>query len=388
MRFIIYPYRICIVWLLSTGCFQVVRAQTDSLRTEPNIAKEKNLFSTGSGLQHGFIFAHSQAVQNTKGARPTGLELILSWQRNDAAVWDLCNCYPRKGLLLAYYDYDTKILGKSVSSAYFLEPVYRLSKNLFFSFKGVTGVSYLTHPFDSIRNPSNQSYSTHFSGYLLVGLGVWVRLSEHWWLATSVNYQHISNGGLRQPNKGINWPTAGVALSYQKNSRPFYSGIRTTEKFWKKQSLRWEAGFFGIPRRSLDETGNSRRLLLIGLSLETGKQIGRINTVTLGMEVYRDAELRAKLKRDSVKASPVKAGILVGHEFLLGKFLFSQRLGLYVFDQTPYYDRLYHRWGLQYQISRHWGLGFNLQAHRQVADFVDLRFTYSWQKPIIKNDRP
>lgn len=354
-------------------------AQADSSITVKQPYKQKSLFSIGLGHQRGFIFAHSQAVQNTRGSYPKGLELILSWQRNDASVWDICNCYPRKGLLLTYYHFDNSILGRGFSAAYFLEPKYRLHKNLFFSFKGASGFSYLTNPFDSINNPVNQSYSTHLSAYLAVGVGFWYRLNPHWWLNASANYQHVSNGGLRQPNKGINWPTAGLALSYQKTSRPFYTGARMKEKFWKDQALRWDAGLFGIARRTLDDDGTSRRVPLVGLALQTSKQVGRINALTFGLELYRDEELRVQLKRDSIKASPVKSGILAGHEFLLGRFIFSQRIGLYIFDQTPYYDRLYHRWGIQYGINRHINLGVNLNAHRQVADFVDLRFTYTFQ---------
>ncbi|MCU7549071.1 acyloxyacyl hydrolase [Chitinophagaceae bacterium LB-8] len=371
--------------LLTVGIIVIIHsitasAQYDSIDHLQSKDKQKSLFSIGAGVQHGFIFAHSQAVQNTKGAHPTGVELFLSWQRNDAATWNLCHCYPRNGLLLSYYDYDTKILGAGSSAAYFLEPTYRLSHNIFFSLKGVAGLSYLSNPFDSIHNPTNQSYSTQFSGYLLVGMGLWFNLNKHWWINTSINYQHESNGGIKQPNKGINWPTGGIALSYQKNSRPFYTGIKMKDKFWKQYAPRFDIGVFGLPRRSLDENGNRARLLLLGLTFQAGKQVGRINNLTLGAEVYQDQELKVKLLRDSLNASPVKAGLLVGHEFILGKFLFSQRLGIYVFDQTPYYDQLYHRWGLQYRINQHIGVGFNLQAHRQVADYVDLRVVYSFQK--------
>jgi hypothetical protein len=365
------------VLLFMIASLQIATAQSDSAASEERSNKEKSLFSIGTGVQHGFILSHSAAVQNTKGSHPTGIELMLSWQRNDAAVWNLCNCYPRKGLLLAYYDYDSKILGKSVSAAYFLEPTYRISNRLFFSFKGSAGLSYLTHPFDSINNPTNQSYSTHLSNYLLVGIGLWFRLNQHWWINTSVNYQHESNGGTKQPNKGINWPTAGFALSYQKFYRPFYSGVKIKDKFWKDYSLRLDAGLFGIPRRALDENGNSKRLPLIGMVLQSSKQIGRTNALTIGMEVYHDDELRVRLKRDSIKASSIKSGMLLGHEFLLGRFIFNQRLGFYVFDQTPYYDRVYHRWGLQYSINQRLGLGLNMQAHRHVADYVDLRLIYT-----------
>lgn len=355
-------------------------AQTDSATAIINPVKREPMFSIGLGIQHGSIFAHSVDVQNTRGARPTGIEAILSWQRNDSATFALCHCYPRQGLLLAYYDYDVALLGKSATAAYFLEPSYKISNTVLFSFKGAAGLSYLNNPFDSISNPGNQSYSTHLSAYLLLGVGAWVRVSEQWWLNPNINYQHISNGGTRKPNKGINWPTAGLAISYQPASRPLYTGARTTEKYWRNYSVRYDFSLLGTLRRGYDETGERKRSPLSGLALQAGRQVGRLSMLTLGAEAYHDEELQNQLRKEDLNASATKAGILLGHEFLLGRFQFSQRLGVYVFDQTPYYDRIFHRWGLQYRINRHFSAGFNLLAHRQVAEFADLRLTYTFQK--------
>ncbi|MEX0997934.1 MAG: acyloxyacyl hydrolase [Flavobacteriaceae bacterium] len=374
-------YKLCLFTLIFTAWLTpAVFAQADTTRTAVPSAKEKSLFSVGLGVQHGFIFAHSQEVQNTKGARPTGIEGVLSWQRNDAAAYDLCRCYPRHGVLLSYYDYDVDLLGKSGTAAYFLEPTYRISDRVLFSFKGAMGLSYLSNPFDSISNPGNQSYSTHLSVYLLVGVGAWVRLSEQWWLNPTVNYQHISNGGSRKPNKGINWPTAGIAVSYQPEFRPWYRGERTTENYWKESATRYSVTLLGAMRRGYDEAGDRKRYALGGLAIQAGRQVGSLSMLTLGAEVYHDEELKDKLKREGLDASPLKAGLLVGHEFLLGRFQFSQGLGVYVFDQTPYYDRLFHRWGLQYSINRHISAGFNLLAHRHIAEFLDFRLTYTFQK--------
>jgi len=373
-------FRFILIFIAANAYGQVIKAQTDTLTSGKNNLKEEDLFSVGVGVQHGFIFPHSQAVQNTKGARPTGVEAILSWQSNDAPIWELCNCFPRKGLLLAYYNFDKAILGKGGMAAYFLEPTYRITNTAFFSFKGAAGLSYLTNPFDSIGNPANQSYSTTISAYLLVGVGAWFRLSDHWWLNPAVNYQHISNGGIKQPNKGINWPTAGIALSYQPKFRPYYTGAYLKEKFWKAYSPRWDIGAFGTARRGYDESQNRILSPLLGLSLQVAKQVGQISAVSMGAEVYHDEELRHKLRQDSVTASSVKAGIMAGHEFILGKFLFSQRLGYYVLNQTPNSDKLFHRWGLLYRINQHVGAGLTLLAHRQVAEFIDIRILYSCQK--------
>lgn len=370
------------LWLIISGTWVnfPILAQTDTTNVTVTKSKEKSLFSFGMGIQHGFIFAHTEEVQNTKGARPTGIEAILGWQRNDAAIFDLCHCYPRQGLLLAYYDYDVTLLGKSATAAYFLEPTYRISDRVLFSFKGSMGVSYLTNPFDSISNPGNQSYSTHLSIYLLVGVGTWVRLSEKWWVNPNINYQHISNGGSSQPNKGINWPTAGIALTYQPVSRPWYTGTRTTANNWRDYPTRYHISLLGTVRRGYDEAGDRERYGVMGLALQAGRQVGALSMLTLGAEVYHDEELKEKLRRDSLNASPVKAGLLVGHEFLLGRFQFGQGLGVYVFDQTPYYDRIYHRWGLQYRISPRIFTGVSLLAHRHIAEFVDFRIGYTLQK--------
>ena len=365
---------ILLIWL---AIFFVYNVQGQGQTSNGPVRKD--IFSVGVGAQHGFIFAHSEAVENTKGSNPTGIEGILSWQRNDSATWSLCNCFPRKGLLLAYYDYDNKVLGKSITGAYFLEPTYRLSKGSFFAFKGAAGISYLTNPFDSVRNPRNQSYSTHVSAYLLLGVGVWFRVGGQWWLNPSVNYQHESNGGLREPNKGINWPTAGIALSYQPQAATYYTGQRIKERTWTRRPLRWDAILFGIARRDLDERGQSRRLPLVGVGVQAAKQVGRISNITLGVEGYRDEELRMELLKDSIDVPPVKAGLQAGHEFILGRFLFTQQVGVYIYDKTPYFDRLYHRWGVQYRMGRV-GVGFNLKAHKQVADFADLRVSYSFKQ--------
>jgi hypothetical protein len=379
--------QICRIIMITTVCvfsgaiFQqaVLHSQLQDL-VHADSLRRPLLFSIGAGGQHGFIFAHSPEVENTKGARPTGAELMISWQRNDRKTWDLCNCYPRKGLMLAYYNFGRQVLGKGAAAAFFLEPVYRINSATFLSFKGSAGFAYLSNPFDSLYNVTNQSYSTDFSGYLLVGGGAWFRLGRHWWTNITVNYQHTSNGGFRQPNKGINWPTAGLSIHYYIRPDKYFQGQRSTEKFWKGKSIRWDAAIFGIAKKERDINGKNQRFPLMGLSLQGSKQVGRIHALTGGLEVFTDRSVRMRLNRDSLEGSATRAGVLVGHEFLLGQFIFSQRLGAYVYHNTPYFTRLYHRWGIHYYINKQVGLGFHLNAHKHVAEFVDFRISYSWRK--------
>jgi hypothetical protein len=77
-------------------------------------------------------------------------------------------------------------------------------------------------------------------------------------------------------------------------------------------------------------------------------------------------------------------GLMIGHEFIFRRILFSQQLGYYLFKDTKTFSALYqqafpslyHRWGLRYKLNAHWFAGFNMLAHNQVADFIDLRLNY------------
>lgn len=110
--------------------------------------------------------------------------------------------------------------------------------------------------------------------------------------------------------------------------------------------------------------------------MQATKQIGRTSALNTGLELYYDNALKQKLKKDSVEGSPLRAGLLAGHEFLLGKFFFSQQLGVYVINRNPYYNRIYHRWALRYQLNKHWLTGIGFNAHLEIADFIDVRLMY------------
>ncbi len=327
-------------------------------------------------LHYGFIIAHSQAVQNTAGSHPRGIEIELIKQRVDTTSWKLCRCYPAKGWSFSYFDFNNTILGHGISIAYFLEPSYRIGKRAQFRFRGNIGFSYLTKPFHPQKNSSNMSYSTHLSGYAQLGISGTYQAGRQWLIVLGGQYQHVSNGGLKEPNKGINWPTASLGVTWfrQKYNLPVYA--KMDNKDYKRQKPYMEAGVFFSGKQGYKPNGQTPRTLLTGIIIQANKQVGRINSLNAGIEFYYDNALNQKLQKDSIDGSAFRLGLLAGHEFLLGKFFFSQQLGIYLLHNNPYYNRMYHRWALRYQLNKHWITGVGFKAHKQVADFIDVRLMY------------
>lgn len=117
---------------------------------------------------------------------------------------------------------------------------------------------------------------------------------------------------------------------------------------------------------------------MVGVVAQMGKQAGLINHLNAGMEWSYDDVIDKDLLDDSIPGSPQQWAFLAGHEFLLGRFRFSQQLGIYILKDNPYSDDWFHRWGINYRAGKHYAVGLNLKAHRQVADYIDLRLMYSW----------
>jgi len=330
-----------------------------------------------AGIQGGFIFAHSVDVQNTNGARPRGVELAAGQWRSDSLLWNTCRCTALQTATVGYHHFDTDILGRALSVSYSLEPVFRISYRSSVSLRSVAGLAYLSHPFHPQTNPTNQSYSMPVSAHLAVGVGYWWKVNNYWQVGAHVLYQHVSNGGTRQPNRGINWPTAGLTVSRSLLPRNATSFLRAEAELSDK--TRWDVTLFGLSKRVGGQAdGNSLRFLVAGASLQAARQVGRINNMTGGVELMWDDAVANQMRLEGVEKDPWRVAVAAGHEFVLGRFLFSQQVGVYLHQPGRYFDPVYHRWGLAYRITPHWMTGVNMKAHRHVADFTDFRVTYSF----------
>lgn len=363
-----YKYSIAgVLFLLNTGHQALIAQQLRSLSLFPH---------------YGFIFVHSDDVENTRDSRPFGLQFDLSVQRTDQTSYDLCRCSPRQGFSLYYFNYDNDILGQSLSPAYFLEPTFRLGAKLSYAFRGTVGLSFLNNPHHPKKNPDNQSYSTHVSALLGLSSGLDFRLKQNFDLQFRLNYLHISNGGIKDPNKGINWPTLSLGLSY-KPAKSQSSAEYEASRVSKTPYLRW--AFSGLLSSRIAAVGDKQRYFVYGLGAGLSRQVNSLSAITLAGEFHYDKALEERYRRAGEPEQAAFAGLLAGHEFLLGRFIFSQELGYYLFKPKPLDYGFYHRWGLSYYLNRHVLLGVNLKAHRQVAHFLDFRISYFMRRALKPN---
>lgn len=332
--------------------------------------------SLGLSFSRTYTLVHTPEIDDVRGSRPLGITASYAHQFTDSLTWDQCACYPRTGLLAGYFHLDDPgTLGNAYFLAGYVEPFLWTGKRLDLSLRGVFGGTYQDEPYHPEKNPENHAYSTYFSFFLQFGVHAHLRLDERNTLKFSALYDHSSNGGVSKPNKGLNHP--GFSVGYERSLTPIEFPDRSTpSKSNDDTPPRLDLAFFGGGKN----TGPQRDIIygLGGHSLKLAQPMNSIHTLTIGGEWLVDGGLKAEMEDRGERAKDHQRGsIALGHEFLMGRFIFSQELGLYLYDPSALDDPIYHRWGLSYYPDPNFFVGINLKAHRHIADFIDFRVGFS-----------
>ncbi len=327
--------------------------------------------------QFAYVIIHSRDIRPMENTYPFCFGLDLKKRYTSRKTWETCNCYPMLGFSLMYWDFNNpEILGRGFSTLFFVEPFFGFMRKVNLSIRAGFGLAYLSNPYDEDKNPLNLSYSTHLGFPLLLSINLNYQLSPKFNINTGISYNHISNGGVKYPNKGINYPSIILGLDYYIKPAK-YTQFPSTD--WREEATKRKRNdiLLFLASTSL-EPNETERYTVFGLFYNFSCRVGRIDALNTGFEWVLDASLKEKISRDSLGKDYQRGSILIGHEFLLGQFTFSQQLGIYIYNPYKRNDAVYQRYGLNYFLNKRYIFGFNLKAHRYIADFIDFRFGISF----------
>lgn len=322
---------------------------------------------------YGYIIPHSKYIRHVSYSNPFGIELDYGWILTSQSDWERCNCYTRAGISTSFINFDNPdILGSAINLMLFVEPyITNPRKNNWMSIGMGAGPSYLTKVYDEKTNPDNLFFSTRLSFIIYFDIIYNFRLNDHANGKIFAKYNHISNGSVSQPNKGMNFPTLGLGMDYALKPPSFPERKPVPVK---QKKIIFSAAVFGTLRRSLWEEFNdlSNHTIGYGLLVKGRKKISKINALNSGFELFLDDKVQEKSEGQKEHR---QLSWLIGHDLLLGRFMFSQHWGTYL--NGPHYDDIFfQRYSLTFNLVNHLHIGVNLKAHRQVAHNFNLHLSY------------
>jgi hypothetical protein len=353
---------------------QITNGQTDTSQ----LNKKQSVY--GLSFHDATILVHTKQVENTRGASPKGVAFEISTLHSGSDTYKRWGFYSRNGVILSYFNFNTPILGSTYSAAYFLEPIFKLGNKAELRVKAAMGIGYLTNPNSNLKDSSataNFNYGSNLNAYLQVSVGASVHFTKNISGYISGNFNHNSNAGFAIPNRGVNYPSLSFGVLYHAKNNSLLTYKRVKDDSWKKNNaIQYYVGVFDAFKDGWTGVGiKYKKQLLIGATAFAAKRVSNVNAVTAGIEAYND------------NTSSFFASVLLGNEFYLSKFILSQQLGYHLYKNTDAYNNVYlrninpvknfyQRYGIAYQLTQKYRIGFNFLARLDAADFFDFRLLY------------
>ena len=319
-------------------------------------------------------FAQTKSAAFIKGAKPQGLQLDLYKLWDSQENINACNCIPKSGISFSYFNLGMpNLLGNAFVTSLFMEPQFEMSNRYIIGIKAQAGFVYASKKFDRNTNPGNLTYSSNISNYLALGISNYYFINPKTAVNLSFIFNHISNGGLKNPNHGLNFPGFNFGLNYYFEKPNYHYSVRAKSKV-EPNIAKYLTLFYSA---TTSNSYSDKRYAIFGLELSGVKKINGVLFTTATLSLYKDNAVQQRLIQDSLLAqSQYRCGIGTGIGFNMGKVNFASSIGAYVYDPINYYARIYHQHEISYQLNKQWAVGINLKAHTYIANYTDIRIKY------------
>jgi hypothetical protein len=334
-----------------------------------------NHYSIGIQAHYGFIIPHSAAIAPVSKTNPYSFEISLNNLKTSYESWSVFNRYNISGIQFNYFNFQNpEILGSAYLLTVFTEPVLSYGNRFRFSVKGGAGLSYHTKIFKFEKNELNKFFSTSISFPLYLSARIKYSINESANLILSGTYNHISNGAMRIPNYGMNFPTVAAGLEYFPKKNP-HLDRSVTPQLIKKVSGRYLlvqvlSGYkvvWGVDTYSF------------GVSTRYTWQLRARYALNAGAELIFDGGVKKYLEIHGLNLDYKRFAITGGQDFLLGKAVFTQYLGVYVYSPYKAKHPVYQKYELSYKILPSFMVGVYLKAHTSDAELFGFSLNYMLQ---------
>ena len=403
---------ITVLALLSRASLGVAQEEETEPKQKPASASEASPESSEDDRFNPWFFRlayqPSWVVQSNgfvKGDNATGepiesgqgFKIELGWQSDGSEDWEQLYNFPALGLGVYKPDFGSEELGAPVVVyGFFSWPLLRGSRATLateFNF----GIAFNWEPYDPESNPFNGSVSTATTFYTDWGFFVHYAVAKRLDLSAGGTYTHYSNGGLGDPNDGLNTLSllGGLRYNFDRERPRFVRRELPPFKGFYELVVAAAGGSkeVDVPTSSpeLRERDLRQKFGVANVTFASQRQFYSMGKLAAGVDWTYDGSANAKVELvDGNLAGPPTGasdkraiGIYGGYEHVIDRFSIPIQLGYYVWrgrddDVVP---RLYQRLGFRYRLRSNLFVGLSTRFRDfERADFVEWTVGASFRK--------
>ena len=330
------------------------------------------------------MLAHRNKMKHIPNELTHGVELNVERRGKNIKDWEKLFNNPTAGIsFLATNAGNDKIMGNAFGlNGYILVPLIK-SK----SFRLVTswgwGLGYITKKFDPVNNHRNNTIGSNLNLFAAIKLTSEIKVANQVFISLGASFHHWSNSGFKQPNLGLNLPSANLGLVYKFHNTESYTKLTKSEK--KDLTLDKKNEFSIIPSigfRSVSEH-DPNIYPAYTLSLNYSRLWSPMYKISIGYDFFYNLANKKLLENSEFpelrEKSAFQMGLNINYNQTFGKFSILIGPGIYTYNETGG-DKYYVKFGTRYAINDRIILNTILHTHWARADHFKLGIGYKIRK--------
>ena len=348
----------------------------------PAPARAQDSYGIEANFMAGTVLKHTKKFSAPVPELSTAYELLLLKQTTGTQDWEQRRRYPLWGVGLSYTHYGIdSIYGNSIG----LYPVLQIplirGKVVQWNLRAGLGIGYTTKHYE--RAPGwdtlNNAIGSHVNNFTVFATDVHCRVDEHWSLLAGLNFSHLSNGAMKQPNLGVNMYGGHIGLRYWPDGDRQKRIVRDRPRLRNRVLAQARLGM------AFNESGTTDGPVYATYlaSVFASRRYGGKNKLFIGVDYSYHSSIYAFQRNNEInvgneRAQSWKSAVFIGHEWLFGRMAVVTQVGVYIKEavlrQDPYYQKIGYNY---YLLRREQGglkelcLSIMLKTHKSDAELVE-----------------
>jgi len=329
-----------------------------------------------AAYERGFLLPHRASMAHLPDGSVQAFQVRGFIQTDGSKPWHNLYNNPEFGVVVKGFDLGNhELLGYGLGiGMYFSAPVVATDR-FRWNLEMAAGPGITSKAFNETDNYQNIAIGSHGNAFIMLGQRFSYQLTPKLDVTASLSFNHFSNAAFALPNLGLNYPDASIGLRFIPSGLTTVDSSFTHDKVKGKWSITMGFGVKEASRPFRQKSLTSALMFerLFGLSKKSG--------ITAGTDVFFNGALYATEEADG-NAIPlwkgIQNGVRVGYLLKVDRLETFIHMGIYTLDHYRVDGLLYHRAGLRYMLSDHFGMNLSLKTHFFKADFFEYGLVYSF----------
>lgn len=363
-----------LLFILLIFIYSCLSAQTNN---------DKDILTSTLRYHYGAVLPHHKSISYLVNDQVSAIEINFGILPSKHRTWSQRYNQPEIGIGFYHGSLGNKeILGNTNAIFPYINFNLKDFRRADLRLQTGFGLAYTKKHFDPTENFTNVAIGSKFNAFFKLLLNGSYHITNKWSANVGLGFQHLSNGSINVPNKGLNMATGNLGIQYHFNE---VKRIPKSRAIYPKLPNELTIIISGGIKQTTEIDENK----YFASSLSTNYTFG-INAkqkVGFGIDLFYDEGANRgdwNFTPETKFEDRISQSVILTHDLVIQKFSLITHIGIYTLYKTEPEKPIYSRVGLRYNISDNIVANLSLKAHLGKADFIEWGIGYRLKRK--KND--